>query len=175
MLVPHNPDEIVAVVNEKDEVVSSTTRKEVHEKPLIHRETALIIINSNGEYLVQRRKDNGKWTFSCGGHFPKNQSYIEAVVREAKEELGLSVRKKELIEVAYFRHSSSPSRKVFNDRFVKVFLLKKDILLSKIFIDKDEVSEVRYFTKKELEECVNSKEKVLSSAFTRFVKEYLLL
>ena len=175
MLVPHNPNEIVAVVDEKDKVIGYATRREVHDKGLLHREVALVIINSKEECLVQKRKDNNKWSFSCGGHFPKNQSYIEAVVREAKEEIGLSVQKKELVEVAYFRHSSSPGKNVFNDRFVKVFLLKKDILLSKIFIDKEEVSEVRYFTKKELEECANSKEKVLSSAFTRFVKEYLLL
>ena len=54
------------------------------------------------ELLFQRRSDNckrspGKWDFSAGGHVNYAEPVIAAAVREAKEEIGASIKSEELI------------------------------------------------------------------------------
>ena len=105
MKIAHDPNEIIAVVDENDKVIGEATRKEIHQNGLIHRETAVYIINSNNHVLIQRRADNHLWDTTCSGHFPVNQSYLDAAVRETKEELGLNIKKNIL---------SSTSRLIFS-------------------------------------------------------------
>ena len=49
------------------------------------------VIERNGEILLQRRADNGKWGL-IGGLVEMNETYAQAAVREAREETGLEVK-----------------------------------------------------------------------------------
>ena len=49
------------------------------------------LIERDGQVLLQRRADNGRWGF-VGGLLELDETYAEAAVREAKEETGLDVR-----------------------------------------------------------------------------------
>ena len=69
MKILHNPNEVIAVIDENDVVVDRLPRKAVHDKLLLHRETALLIVNSKNEILVQKRVDNKKFDTSVAGHF----------------------------------------------------------------------------------------------------------
>ena len=69
--VPHDPNEVIALVNDKDEVIGSEKRGIVHEKGLKHREVCAFIINSKKEVLFQQRVGSGNWDDSCSGHFQK--------------------------------------------------------------------------------------------------------
>lgn len=53
--------------------------------------------NDNGatEILLQKRKNN-MWDLAVGGHVEKNESLTDAVIREAKEELGIEVLKQDV-------------------------------------------------------------------------------
>ncbi len=48
---------------------------------------AVIIFNENGEILLQRRRDTGKWCIICG-HVEYGETVDNAVLREIKEETG---------------------------------------------------------------------------------------
>ena len=76
-------------------MIGTATRSECHGNPeLCHRVSHVIVINSKGEILLQKRSMNkfiqpGKWDTSVGGHLDPGESYIEGAVREMMEELGI--------------------------------------------------------------------------------------
>lgn len=143
---PHDPDELVAVVDAQDRVVGQATRRQVHDKGLLHREAGVIVVDGRGGVLLQRRVDNGLWALSAAGHFPADESYEEGAVREAREELGVELDREEL-RLVFAGRITATGR---NDRFVKVFAVRRDLPASAFPVDRGEVLEVRWFTKNEV-------------------------
>jgi isopentenyl-diphosphate delta-isomerase type 1 len=90
------PEEIFDVVNERDEVIGTGTRSEVHRLGLMHRATHVLVFNKQGKIFLQKRsmkKDRqpGMWDSSASGHVDRGEDYDSCVVRELQEELGLRV------------------------------------------------------------------------------------
>jgi ADP-ribose pyrophosphatase YjhB (NUDIX family) len=56
------------------------------------------IFNPDGEILLMRRADSGRWCLPCGWVEP-NEKPIEAVTREVREETGLEIEVQELVGV----------------------------------------------------------------------------
>ncbi len=88
--------ELLDVVDRHDRVVARCTRGEVHRRDLLHRSTHLLVFNGAGEVFLQKRslaKDNnpGLWDSSVAGHVDAGESYDDCVLREAREEIGLSL------------------------------------------------------------------------------------
>ena len=92
-------EEILDLVNEQDEVIGNMPRSEVHAKRLHnHRFINCFIKNSEGRLWIPRRQKNKKLfpsalDFSVGGHVSSGETYEEAFIREAMEELNLDVTK----------------------------------------------------------------------------------
>jgi isopentenyldiphosphate isomerase len=89
-------EEIFDVVNERDEVIGQAPRKEVHARGLWHRAVHALVFNARGEVFLQKRsmlKDTakGKWDSSASGHLDTGEDYDACVVRELREEIGLSL------------------------------------------------------------------------------------
>ncbi len=86
--------EIFDVLNKNDKVIGKATRKQVHDKKLLHRSVMFFIFDKKGRILVTQRT-KGKdmfpeyWSITLGGHVNSGESYDKAVVREAKEEAGI--------------------------------------------------------------------------------------
>jgi isopentenyldiphosphate isomerase len=89
-------EEIFDVVNERDEIIAQQLRSEVHRLGLRHRAIHLLVVNKVGELFLQKRsmlKDcfPGTWDSSASGHLNVGESYDACVIREAKEEIGLTL------------------------------------------------------------------------------------
>ena len=87
-------EEIFDVVDAKDCVIGQAPRSEVHARGLLHRAVHILVFNSCGELLVQRRsatKDEFPlcFTTSASGHVSAGETYDESAPRELEEELGL--------------------------------------------------------------------------------------
>lgn len=150
--------EIVAVVNDKDEVISSKELQEVHKLGLFHREVFVYLINDKKEVLLQKRADEGVWDHSAAGHFSLEESYLMGAIRELYEEIGLKVSEEELKEIGYeFFSTIKKDRK--NLRFGKIFLVQKNVSLTDLRLDSNEVLEVKFFKKEELKQLKNIKDK----------------
>lgn len=85
-------DELMDVVNERDEVIGEATRKEVYQKSLRHRIVHVLVFNGRGEMLLQKRAAYlpfcpGCWSTSVGGHVRSGETYEQAAMREYREEL----------------------------------------------------------------------------------------
>lgn len=84
------------MVNEQDAVIGRRPRSEVHRLDLRHRAVHVLLFNSRGELFLQQRslsKDNwpGVWDSSASGHLDAGEDYDPCVVRELREELGVTL------------------------------------------------------------------------------------
>ena len=69
------------------------------------------------EILLQLRQNTGymdnMYDFACSGHVDKNESFTQALVREAKEEIGISVKEEDLIFLAVNHHYQADHVQLF--------------------------------------------------------------
>ena len=90
------------------------------EKPVI-QVVGAAIINDSGELLCAQRgygSLKGKWEFP-GGKIEKGESDAEALAREIKEELGIEVKVKEMIDENYHEYDSfNVNLKVYKCQYV---------------------------------------------------------
>jgi isopentenyl-diphosphate delta-isomerase type 1 len=90
------PEELFDVVDDDDRVVGCASRRQCHGNPaLIHRAVHVLVFNSRGELLLQRRAANkdiqpDRWDTSVGGHLDRGETYLAAARREMAEELALA-------------------------------------------------------------------------------------
>lgn len=163
----NTPDEIVDVVNEKDEVIGQSTKGEVNSNPnVIHREVAVLIYNSEGKILIQQRSKNKRtnplvWIISVAGHVKSGQSYEQAVHMELKEELGFDTELK-LYEKQKFSYS--------NETQLTCSYLGKIPEDAQIKFDSNETEAVRFVNESELNEMIAMGEKVEEYSLSDFRK-----
>jgi 8-oxo-dGTP pyrophosphatase MutT (NUDIX family) len=99
-------DEMYPIVDEKDQVKEVVFSKEkLHDSKLFHRCVHVFIEVFGGLFLLQKKADKpeienaGKWSSAVSGHVIYNESYEQAAIREAFEELGLVISKCELKKI----------------------------------------------------------------------------
>ena len=88
-------EEYFDVVNDRDEVVESLPRPEVHRRQLKHRAVHVFVFRPDGLMLIHQRSAAKEefpsvWTSSCSGHVSAGETYEQSAPRELEEELGLS-------------------------------------------------------------------------------------
>lgn len=110
----------------------------------------VVIRNSKGEFLMQKRVEakGGDWGVT-GGHPKSGETPIEGIITEVKEELGLDFSKDDFIEY----DSGCDGKDCY-----KMYLVNKDINLNDITIQKEELTEVRWFSMEELDNMVSTGE-----------------
>jgi len=87
-------EEMFDVVDEQDRVLEAKPRDTVHVNNLRHRASHMLIFNRAGELFLQKRsiwKDRNPavWDSSAAGHVDAGETYLEAAVREVREEIGV--------------------------------------------------------------------------------------
>ena len=135
-----DPNELLPVVDENDCQVGVATRREIHQKGLLHRAVHVLLFDSAGRLYLQRRskqKDTHplKWTSSASGHVDPDEGYGESAQRELQEELGLKL---DLTRLG----GLTASERTENE-FMEVYTTFSD---QKPNPNPDEILEGRYFT-----------------------------
>jgi isopentenyldiphosphate isomerase len=87
--------ELIAWVDEDDNLLGSLVRSDLRERGLIGRGTYIMLFNSVGELCVHRRTLSkaiypGYWDVAAGGMVQAHETYAESAARELAEELGVS-------------------------------------------------------------------------------------
>jgi isopentenyldiphosphate isomerase len=106
----------------------------------------ICIFNSHGEMLIQRRQSTtgkwpGLWDLSVSGCVQAGESAAEAAMREAHEELGLS------LDLSVSPVSLSIT---FNRGYDDIFILQSDVDISSLLLQEDEVADVKWAKKEEI-------------------------
>lgn len=154
-------EEKLDVLNEFGEFTNKiATREECHKKGLWHRAVYGFIIDKNSNVLLQKRSSNkklwpNKWDVIVGGHVEAGEFGMQTIIRECKEELGLDVKKN---EIRYLVSSTSVYIKegYANKHYDECYLIMKDVDMSELKLQKEEVIDAKYFSKKELLERIDN-------------------
>ena len=145
-------EELVDVVDEDDQFVRKATRKEAKEKSLRYRLARVIIINSEGKILVQKRAKGKElypswWDIGVTETLRSGESYEAAAMRGLMEELGIiGVSNIQLIRAFLFKVVYTSK---YNNVICKVYKHEYD---DKLTLQPDEVDEVRFLTATEIEQ-----------------------
>lgn len=140
-------------------------RAEIHRDGDWHRAMDVWILNSKGELLLQKRspeKENNPnlWNISVAGHIASGDDAVTTAIREAREELGVSFAHKDL-EYLFRLPEQSIHRggAYLNNEWVDVYLATRNLDLSTLCLQKEEVTAVRWIPFRELEKLVSADDK----------------
>lgn len=130
--------EIFDVVDSEDRVIGQASRKEVHDKGLLHRSVHIMVFNEAGDLFLQKRamsKDEnpGLWDTSSSGHVDTGEDYLIAAERELEEELGIR-------ESLTYIDKISACPQTFGEH-VKIY---RCTTRQAILVNRDEIDEGRY-------------------------------
>ncbi|MBI9014830.1 MAG: NUDIX domain-containing protein [Clostridiales bacterium] len=131
-------------------------------KGMYHMVVHIIIKNSNGEYLIQKRADTkeslpGIWAFT-GGSAIIGEVSEDAALRELAEETGIHFNKGDL---------TFSRRLIKHNHFADIWYSHMDVDVSKLIFQKEEVSALDFKTKEEVLAMIELGE------FHRYETEYL--
>ena len=76
----------------------SELRKYVGHRPIMHPAASVIVEDAQGRILLQKRTDNGTWSY-CGGAIELFEKAEDAAARELLEETGLTAHELSLFGV----------------------------------------------------------------------------
>ena len=137
-MILNNEDlELLDIINESDIVLDSKPRTLIHKEGLLHREVHVWFFDEDKNIFFQKRglekSSAGLLDATVGGHVDKGEDYLDAAVREAKEETGISFDKSDLILLRKFRNTWKNEHKNIINNFIRaIFIYKNPIKESDI-------------------------------------------
>ena len=129
-----------------------------------HLSIHLWIENTDKRYLIQKREKTMRvfpdmWSIVTGGVM-SGESGMDAVIREAKEEIGIDLKKEYLDKLGIVKREYD---------FVEVWKATDNISLNNLILQANEVSEVKLFSKSEIK-CMIKKGLMAQSITDEFDK-----
>ena len=127
-------------------------RGENFEEGAYHMVVHICIFNSKGEMLIQQRQPFKEgwpnlWDITVGGSAVQGDSSQTAAERELQEELGISLNLQGI----------RPNMTINFDRgFDDIYLIEKDIDLSELKLQYEEVQNAKWATKEEILEMIKA-------------------
>lgn len=149
-------------------------RNKAHAEGLFHKSIHLWIVNTKGELLIQKRSLSktahaGLWDISCAGHVESGDTSEATVIKEAKEELGLEIS---IDDIKFCRtiltKNIYDSGRYIDNEYIDIFLMIKNISISDICFDQDEVSDVRSIHLKDFMKLVLLKDPRVSPHYDEY-------
>jgi len=162
--------ETLDLVDEKDEIIGTASRKECHEKKLRHRGVQVFVMNEEGDLFIQKRSNKkdifpGLSEGGITGHVLTGETYKEAAIRELKEELGIEAKEQDLREMFDFKMLFENEHEL-----VKSFILEYD---GQIKIDNNEVVSGKFYSIDEIRNMIKENEKEFTPAFLIGFDKYM--
>lgn len=143
--------ELVDIYNDKHEKLNYTKVKKKLTEEEFRLSCLVWIINDKDELLIQKRASTSKkypnyWE-TVSGEVEKDEDAITGIIRELREELGITANKDNL------RFIGSYAR--IND-FIEVFLLKSNIDIKDLKLQEEEAQDAKWVSIKEFEDIIEN-------------------
>ena len=169
-------EEMIDVLDEENgnlvgEIIS---KNEAHKIGKWHGSIHILIVNKDKtKTFLQRRSTQKKlypnmWDIAVGGHISTGETALETAQRELKEELGLNLEDFDVKKVDRITEQLT-NNGIISNEYVTIYLVCGDIDISQIKLQEEEVSEIKWCSKKELNELIKQ-QKILPH-----IREYEIL
>jgi len=141
--------EEIILVDEQDNAIGTMEKMEAHRKGVLHRAFSVVLFNSNGELLLQKRANNkyhsgGQWTNTCCSHPIPGETISDAAQRRLRHEMGINLKP----EFAFkFIYRTPLDKSLIEHELDHVFIGTFD---GTPVINKDEVSDWKFMSLSEL-------------------------
>jgi isopentenyldiphosphate isomerase len=159
-------EEWLPIVTDEGIIVGQLPRSELHKgQKILHPVVHMHIIDHSKKLLLQKRPENklvqpGKWDTAVGGHISAGETLESALTRETFEETGL----------ADFKPTPVKTYRWETEIEAELVYMYVTRTAQKPTIQSDEVDELRFWSRAEIEE------KLESGIFTpNFIHEFRLL
>ena len=161
--------ELVDIVDEHLQITGTTSKEEAHEKGLLHKTVVAEVFNSKGEMLLVRqsphKQDAGQYVSPVGGHVTAGESNEEALLREAREEIGIEDFEYKNLGNFIFDRMTRGNRE--NHYFI-VFEIHADITP----VLNDESDGYQWFTKGQISQHIRKNDAIFGDAFLPIWEHY---
>lgn len=140
--------ELIDYYNENGTHLGLIDKAIAHSKGLWHKSVHVWIVNDKKEVLLQRRCSQKKffpnfWDCSFAGHIGAGETSIISAIREAKEEIGLTVEENEL-KFLFTEKQEYSWDKILSREFVDVYVLHKNIDTNTLTFQEEEVESAEF-------------------------------
>lgn len=146
-------DELIDIVTETGDPTGKVALKsEAHKNGWYHNTIHVWFYTKDKKVLLQQRSHKKKifpllWDVSVAGHIDAGEPLIEAALREAKEEIGLQLQKKDLKKIGVKLHKSEyDSGKIKDYEFHHVYIAELKTPLEELKPQEDEVEALKLVT-----------------------------
>lgn len=173
-------EELVDILNEENgqKTLEVISKDEAHRLGLWHGAVHIFIVSEDKKkVLLQKRCSEKKlfpnmWDITVGGHISTGEDSLLTAKRELSEELGLDADKYNFEYVKTIKEKF-----VYNDiisnEFVDVYKIVSDIEKKEITLQKEEVSDVDWFTKSEFNKLIEDKKLIDHDEEYQLINEIL--
>lgn len=138
----------ITFVDRDDIVIGHGTKTDALDNGYIHRIARVFIFDEAGNLLIQKRSPTvrlpNRWDVSVAGHVDQGETYIQAALRECKEEVGVTDLPLTLLGKVYTEENDEPQLK---RRFNTLF---RAVCAEPFEVATEEVAEVKWIALDEL-------------------------
>lgn len=149
-------EELFDILDENGKYLNEVaSRDECHQKGLWHKAVVVFFVsNDNKKVLLQQRSKTKKtwpnmWDITAGGHVLSNEFGYQAVIRETMEEIGININK-ECLEFIGATRSETVKESMIDRHFNEYYIVHRDINVSDITLQEEEVQDIKWFDKEEV-------------------------
>lgn len=168
--MPTDKEEYIKYYDENHNFLGIEKRSVVDKKHFWYDIVALWVIDKNNKkVLLQKRSkfkrfDPGVWS-TVAGHVKSDESYIQAIFNEAKEEIGIDLKNFELRPLMPF------TRNDCKNSFFSYYYIVANIPLTQFKLQKEELDDVKYFDYETLKAEVKKGNKNFSFVYDEFYQK----
>ncbi|WP_025742112.1 NUDIX hydrolase [Aquimarina pacifica] len=141
-------DELIDIYN-KDGISTGEVclKSEAHKMGLYHTSIHVWFFTKDHNILLQKRavdKDTfpNLWDISVAGHIGSGETVENSAIREVKEEIGLSISKKDLIFIGTHLSEKKPKPDLLDNEFHHIFIAELKHSTQKLTLQEEEVSDI---------------------------------
>ena len=139
-------DELVKIYDENGVYLNEMVCKKIAKHNNLFHKAIHLWIMVGDKILIQQRNENkkifpGKWDISVAGHIVGNDTSVDTVVKEVKEELGLEIKKMDFEFLYTLRRTGETKGNMFFDTYV--LKLSDNFDMTSITLEESEVQDVK--------------------------------
>lgn len=143
-------DEWIDILTKDGKPTGKTALKsDIHAKGHYHNTVHIWFYDSDGKILLAQRSASKTihpllWDVSVAGHVDAGESLKTAAKREIKEEIGLSIKKKDLKKIGVFECSKRYDNGIIDNEFHHTYIIDYFKVKGGLELAEDEVKDIKF-------------------------------